>query len=122
MSFPAWFHLLDLRLLDLINQAWSRPWLDPIMARVSDFDSFRYPLYAAVILTLIFGRFRGRLFLVLMAACLIIGDGMIDWGFKMSINRPRPSETEPHLRVVSVREITESTPRHVTKGRSFTSG
>jgi len=41
MSFPAWFHALDLRLLYLINQAWSRPWLDPVMARVSDFDSFR---------------------------------------------------------------------------------
>ena len=67
MSFPAWFHALDLRLLYLVNQTWSRPWLDPVMARVSDFDSFRYPLVAAVILTLIFGGFRGRQFLVLMA-------------------------------------------------------
>jgi undecaprenyl-diphosphatase len=118
----AWFHALDLHLLYLINVTWSRPWLDPIMARVSDFDSFRYPIIAAVILTLIFGGFRGRQFLVLMAACLIIGDGLIDWGFKISVNRPRPSETEPHLRVLSVREIHESQPRHVTNGRSFTSG
>ncbi len=33
MFFPAWFHALDLRLLYLINQTWSRPWLDPVMAR-----------------------------------------------------------------------------------------
>jgi undecaprenyl-diphosphatase len=123
MSFLAWFHALDLQLLCLINQTWSRPWLDPVMARVSDFDSFRYPLAAAVVLTLIFGGFRGRQLLVLMAACLIIGDGMIDWGFKLAIHRPRPNETEPHLRVVSVREVTESVPsQHVTHGRSFTSG
>ena len=122
MSLLAWFHALDLHLLYLINQTWSRPWLDPLMARVSDFDSWRYPLYGAVLLTLIFGGFRGRLFLVMMAACLIIGDGTIDWGFKLAIHRPRPSETEPHLRVVTVREVTESVPRLVTRGRSFTSG
>jgi undecaprenyl-diphosphatase len=121
--FPAWFHALDLQLLRLINQTWSRPWLDPIMARVSDFDSFRYPIAAGVVLALIFGRFRGRLFLVMMAACLIIGDGIIDWDFKINVNRPRPNETEPHLRVVSVRGVTESIPQaHVAKGRSFTSG
>ncbi len=123
MFFPAWFHALDLHLLYLINQAWSGPWLDPLMARVSDFDSFRYPLGAAVGLALIFGGFRGRLFLVMMAACLIIGDGIIDWDFKIEVNRPRPNETEPHLRVVSMRDVTESIPqKDVAKGRSFTSG
>jgi undecaprenyl-diphosphatase len=122
MSFLAWFHALDLQLLYLINETWSRTWLDPVMARVSDFDSWRWPLVSAVTLVLIFGGFRGRLFLVLMAACLIIGDGMIDWGFKIAIHRPRPSETEPHLRVVTLRHITESVPMPVTRGRSFTSG
>ena len=123
MFFPAWFHALDLYLLHLINQTWSRPWLDPIMARVSDFDSFRYPLAAAVLLTLIFGGFRGRLFLLLMAACLLIGDALIDHDFKDGVNRPRPNETEPHLRVVTVTGVTESVPQpHVTRGQSFTSG
>jgi len=107
MSFPAWFHALDLQALYLINQAWSAPWLDPLMARVSDFDTFRYPLAVAVVLTAIFGGFRGRL---------------LNWDFKVGVNRPRPNETEPHLRSVSVREVTESVPRHVTRGRSFTSG
>ncbi len=59
----------------------------------------------------------------MMAACLIFGDGIIDWDFKIGVNRPRPNETEPHLRVVTVNEISESVPReHVAKGRSFTSG
>ncbi len=122
MSVLAWFHALDLQLLYLINQTWSRPWLDPLMARVSDFDSFRYPLIVAGILTLIFGGFRGRLLLVLMAVCLIIGDKGISDALKATINRPRPNETEPHLRVVSIREVTESAPSHPRKGNSFTSG
>jgi undecaprenyl-diphosphatase len=117
-----WFHALDLNLLYLINQTWSRPWLDPLLARVSDFNSWRWPLAIAVVLTLSFGGFRGRQMLVLMAACLVIGDGLIDWGFKLAIHRPRPLETEPHLRVVTIHEVTESVPRHVTRGRSFTSG
>jgi len=122
MFLLTWFHALDLHLLYLINQTWSRPWLDPLMARVSDFDSWRYPLIATVVLILIFGGFRGWQLLVLVAACLIIGDGMIDWGFKLSIHRPRPSETESHLRVVNVSGVSESQPRHVTRGRSYTSG
>jgi undecaprenyl-diphosphatase len=122
MSLLATFHAVDLHLLYLINQTWSRPWLDPLMERVSDFDTWRIPLIVAVVLTLIWGGFRGRLLLVLMAACLVIGDGGIDWAFKLSINRPRPSETEPGLRVLSVREVNVSNPHHVAKGRSFTSG
>ena len=122
MALLAWLHAADLHLLYLINRTWSRSWLDPLMARVSDFDSFRWPLFIAVVLVLVWGGFRGRQLLVLMAACLVIGDGMIDWGFKLAVHRPRPLETEPHIRVVTVHEITESVPRHVTRGRSFTSG
>ncbi len=122
MSLLAWFHALDLHVLYLINQTWSRPWLDPLMARVSDFNSFLDPLVVGGILLAIFGGFRGRLFLILMAACLIIGDAGIDWAFKKTINRPRPNETEPHLRVITLNGVTESVPHHVDTGRSFTSG
>jgi undecaprenyl-diphosphatase len=122
MSLPAWFHAVDLHLLHLINVAWSRPWLDPIMAYASDWDTWRIPVVIVVLLTLIFGGFRARQLLVLMAACLIIGDGMIDWGFKMTFHRPRPLETEPHIRVVTVHGVSESIPRAVSRGRSFTSG
>jgi undecaprenyl-diphosphatase len=122
MSLPAWFHAVDLHLLYLINVAWSRPWLDKIMAYASDWDTWRIPVVTIVILTLIFGGFRARLLLVLMAACLLIGDGMIDWGFKLAFHRPRPLETEPHLRVVTVHGVSESVPRAVSRGRSYTSG
>lgn len=122
MSLLAWFHALDLQVLYLINQTWSGPWLDPLMARVSDWDSFRIPVVIAVVLALVFGGFRARLMVVLMAACLIIGDKGIGDTFKKTINRPRPNETEPHLRVVTVHEVRESIPSHPKKGNSFTSG
>lgn len=122
MSFLDWLHALDLRVLFLINQLWSSPTLDPIMARVSDWNSFRIPVAVIVVLALAFGGFRSRQMVILMAACLLIGDGLIDWGFKLAVNRPRPNETVPHVRVVTLHEISESVPRHVTKGRSFTSG
>jgi undecaprenyl-diphosphatase len=118
----AWFHALDLRLLYLINQTWSTPSLDPLMARMSDFDSWRYPLLVAGLLMLIFGGFRGRQFIILMAACLLLGDAVIDHTFKYEVHRPRPMETEWHLRVVTVRGITESNPHPVRGGNSFTSG
>ena len=121
MSLPAWFHAVDLHLLHLINVTWSRPWLDPIMAYAGDWDTWRMPVVIAVVLTLIFGGFRARLFLVLMAACLIIGDQGISDAFKATLHRPRPNETEPHLRVVTVRGVTESVLRHPVKGNSFTS-
>ncbi len=123
MSLLATFHAVDLHLLYLINQTWSRPWLDPVMARVSDFGTAAKCLLAlAVVLALVFGKFRGRLLVVMMSACLLIGDGLIDWGFKLGIHRPRPSETEPHLRVLSVYGVGESVPHRVTRGRSYTSG
>jgi undecaprenyl-diphosphatase len=123
MSFLATFHAIDLHVLYLINQTWSRPWLDPIMARVSDFGTTAKILLALAIgIALVFGGFRGRLLVVMMAVCLLIGDAGVDWAFKRLINRPRPNETEPHIRVLSIREVQESTPHHVSIGRSFTSG
>jgi len=67
MFLLAWFHALDLHWLYLINQTWSSPRLDPLMARVSDFDSWRYPLIAAVMmpassLTVVLGSWLGRTF------------------------------------------------------------
>src|SRR5277367_3713167 len=101
MSLLATFHAVDLHLLYLINQTWSRPWLDPLMARVSDFGYTAKCLLAfLVVLVLIFGKFRGRLLVIMMAACLLIGDAGIDWAFKRLVNRPRPNETEPNIRVL----------------------
>lgn len=51
MSLPAWFHAVDLHLLYLINVTWSRPWLDPIMAYASDWDTWRIPVVIIVVLT-----------------------------------------------------------------------
>src|SRR5271155_3335116 len=108
MSLLATFHAVDLHVLYLINQTWSRPWLDPVMARVSDFSwTAKCLLALAVAIALAFGGFRGRLLVVVMVACLVVGDAGIDRVFKLLFNRPRPNETEPHLRVLSIHEVKE---------------
>jgi undecaprenyl-diphosphatase len=123
MSLLAMFHAVDLHLLYLINQRWSSPWLDPVMARLSDFSTpAKCALAVAIVVALAFGGFRGRLLVVMMAVCLIVGDAGIDRVFKLMFNRPRPNETEPHLRVLSIHEVKESTPHSVSVGRSFPSG
>jgi undecaprenyl-diphosphatase len=122
MPLLAWFHALDLRTLWLINRTWSRPWLDPVMAIASDWDLWRIPVVILVVTAVLFGGFRARQMVALMAACLIIGDGLVDWGFKVAIHRPRPLETVAHLRVVTLHEVTESHPQPTSRGRSFTSG
>jgi undecaprenyl-diphosphatase len=123
MSLLATFHTLDLHLLYLINQTWSRPWLDPVMARVSDFGTpAKCALAVAIVVALAFGGFRGRLLVVVMAACILVGDAGIDRVFKLLFNRPRPNETEPHIRVLSIHEVKESTPHQVAVGRSYPSG
>ncbi len=43
-------------------------------------------------------------------------------GLQTLDQRPRPSETEPNVRVLSIHEAHLSVPHHVAKGRSFTSG
>jgi membrane-associated phospholipid phosphatase len=61
----------------------------------------------------------------MMLVCLVIGDGCINWSFKVLVNRPRPMEVLPHLRVVTVHGVSESQavpPENVKSGRSFTSG
>jgi undecaprenyl-diphosphatase len=125
LPYLPFFHALDLQLLYLINVTWSRPWLDPIMARVADFDSWKIPLGTTVVLAFIFGGFRWRLLIVMMGLCLVFGDGGVNWCFKQLVNRPRPMEVEPHLRIVTVGGVTESKPKDpatVKDGRSFTSG
>ena len=115
----------DLYFLYLINVSWANPLFDAFLGRIADFDSWRWPLYITEVLVFIFGGFRWRLLIIMMIACLVIGDGMINWGFKIAVNRPRPLEVLPHLRVVSAAHVEESKPvppQSVKYGRSFTSG
>lgn len=116
----------DVSLFRLINSIGTAPWLDGFLSIIADFSLMKWPLSAAVIIGLIWGGFRARLFLVLTALCLIIGDGGINWTIKKLVNRPRPYQNLEDVRRVK-REGLGYRIEHVSqqpweKGRSMTSG
>lgn len=83
---------MDEFFLRKINVDWAPSWLDPFFVTIGDFDLFTLPLVIAVLLLLIFGKIRGRIFIFMMLMCLIIGDSGIGWTIKRATNRPRPHE------------------------------
>lgn len=118
-----WLYSIDVRVLRWINTVWVHPWLDWLMGLVSDFNTFKWILGVSVLALLIFGKFRERTLIVLMALCLLIGDAGINWAIKRTVNRPRPHETHEGLRVVDRSGVRPSQPREfVERGRSMTSG
>ena len=99
------------------------------MGRVSDFDSFKIPLAVAIVLTLIFGGFRGRLLLVMMAACLIIGDAIIlPRGSVQEFTSDAPDMTDAAIHAVVKQPSVEGAPplrnllaiSHAEVGKPFT--
>ena len=112
---------LDIALLRKINVDWSGSFLDRLMAAVSDFNLFLIPLIAGAMLLIVFGNFRERLLIVLLALCVLIGDTGISSTLKATVYRPRPHEALEGIREVSLKEITWSHPTPHHRGRSFPS-
>lgn len=116
----------DQHVLRKINTEWSHPFLDAFLSFIADFNLLKWPLLLGLLALLIFGKFRERVFLGLMALCLVLGDAGINSALKREINRPRPHQAEANIRRI-VRDglgyrVEMSDPGPVKRGRSFTSG
>ncbi|SDT98147.1 undecaprenyl-diphosphatase [Verrucomicrobium sp. GAS474] len=118
----------DIALLFRINGAWSSAFLDPVMLAVSSPKFFAIPIAAGVVALAIWGGFKGRTFLVLLALSIALGDGVIDnWGKKI-VHRPRPNEALEGVRIAEQAGVGEGIavrwawPRAEPGGRSFPSG
>lgn len=116
----------DISLFRLINSLWTAPWLDGFLSFIADFSIMKWPLLVAAISALVWGGFHARLFLILVALCLLIGDGGINWTIKKVVNRPRPYQNLEDVRRVK-REglgyrIEQVSQQPWEKGRSMTSG
>lgn len=112
----------DIALLRQINGIWTHPILDWVMAVVSNFNLFKIPLLLGIIAMLIWGGFRGRVFLILVLLCVGLGDMVIDGELKKVVRRPRPLEYLERVRVVDLHEVKWSQVSGHPGGRSFPSG
>jgi undecaprenyl-diphosphatase len=91
---------LDQAFTRWLNVDHARGWLDSGMTFMADFGVTLWPILAAVLLLLIFGRFRERVLLVLLGACLLLGDPVLANILKKTVNRPRPYQTMEGIRHV----------------------
>lgn len=113
---------VDLQIFRLINHEWTSPALDRFMAFISDFGIWMIPLAIGAVLLAIFGKFRGRAFLVLAALCLLIGDAGIVQGIRAVVNRPRPWQALKNVRYVDMNGVEIRKPAPPEEGRSMPSG
>ncbi len=121
-SILQWLQQLDLSILRWINQVWTNPFLDWFFPRMAAPSIFLIPGIILGLGLLWKGRMRGRLFLLLMAVVIGLGDAVIVNGLKKAVNRPRPHETVQGVRLVTKEEIRISNPtERPSKGRSFPS-
>jgi len=112
----------DLELFRLINGKWTSGFLDHAMAYVGDFDFWKIPLLVVVLLLLIFGGFRERLFLVLTALALLIGDRGVVQGVRALVERPRPYQALENVRYVDLSGVEIRSQVPYTGGHSIPSG
>jgi len=93
---------MDQQIEILMNRIWISPWSDRVMAFVSDFGAWKVWLLLLVIVAAVFGTFRLRVALV--AALLAVGlcDGVGVNLLKHAVARPRPSQVESGVRVVTL--------------------
>ncbi|MDE1169891.1 MAG: phosphatase PAP2 family protein [Verrucomicrobium sp.] len=115
-------HTLDLAILRQINLAWANPFFDRLMPIVSDPNFFRWPILIAAVLFLLFGGFRGRVFVFLILLAVGVGDGVIVEHGKKWVRRARPNEAIAGLRMPSRQGLKESQVLPHPGRRSFPSG
>src|SRR5438034_1246458 len=100
---------MDQSLFHLINQQWTSPALDLLMAGLSDSAIWRPFLIAIGIGPLLFGGFNARAFVI----CLVISlaaAGLVTSGLKSAVARQRPK----HVQTVRMVQLQETRPKFLT--------
>lgn len=95
---------MEQKILFLINREWTSPALDLFMAAMSNFDIWRVPLVLAAVALFAASAFSVRVMLILGLSIVAISDGLIVNGLKTLVNRPRPPEVVPGIRIVDLRD------------------
>jgi undecaprenyl-diphosphatase len=127
---------MDKTLLLFINREWTNPFLDWLMATLTNFEAW-LPILAIVTLILLWrGNFRVRSFVIVTLVTLAFTDGVFTQFTKKMVNRPRPVQSLAEVREVSLQKKNPAIlgiflPIHISLsqpptgpviGRSFPSG
>jgi undecaprenyl-diphosphatase len=99
---PGRFHM-DQSLFHLINEQWTNPVLDLFMAAMSDIDIWRPVLVGIGLYLLIFGGFKGRVFLFSVLVALAISSHLLVEPLKSAFDRRRPKQVE-RVRMVQLQK------------------
>jgi len=100
---------MDQFLFHVINQRWTNPALDLFMAGISNIDIWKPFLVLIAIAFLLWGGFRGRVFLLCLLVCLLIAENVTGM-LKTVIDRRRPKQTQ----VVRMVELQKARPEFLT--------
>ncbi|MGA7127082.1 MAG: phosphatase PAP2 family protein [Chthoniobacterales bacterium] len=93
---------MDTKLLFLINRQWTNPFLDWLMAIMSNFDLWRPLLFILIPLLLWRGGFRWRAFIFATLITLGVADGIFTQITKHLVDRPRPVQALADVREVAL--------------------
>jgi undecaprenyl-diphosphatase len=99
---PGRFHM-DQNLFHLINERWTNSVLDLFMAALSDVNIWKPVFVGIALYLLIFGRFKGRVFLLSLLIALAVSDYLLVAPLKSVIDRRRPKQVEK-VRMVQLQQ------------------
>lgn len=83
---------MEQQLFHLINQQWTGDFADWLMAVTTSLDFWVVPIALLLGSILIFGGFKGRAMVVVLALTIALTDGVVVKAIKESTNRLRPSQ------------------------------
>src|SRR5258707_4715369 len=93
---------MDITLLFLINRQWTNPFLDWLMAVLTNFDLWRPVLFILIPLLLWRGAFRWRAFILVTLVTLGVADGIFTQVTKHLLDRPPPMQAPADVREVGL--------------------
>ena len=93
---------MDTKLLFLINRQWTNPFIDWLMAIMTNFDLWRPLLFILIPLLIWRGGFRWRAFIFATLVTLGVADGIFTEVTKRLVDRPRPEQALADVRVVAL--------------------
>ena len=95
---------MDKTLLLFINREWTNPFLDWLMATLTNFELWLPILAIATLILLWRGNFRVRSFVIVTLVTLAFTDGVFTQFTKKLVNRPRPAQSLAEVREVSLQK------------------